>query len=280
MSSLRDIRRRLRSFENIKKITYAVERITAARLRRAQTKAEQSRPYFMKMKEILEKLAASEYSHPLFEQREVKKIGLVVVTSDKGLAGAYNSNVLAAADDFLKKYPPENIELLLWGRKAIDYYRRKPWHIGYQLTDWGGKVSFHTIQMFSNQLIQWFLTGKFDEIWLIHTHYVNMLNRKIIVEKFLNIGKPQTGKNTVYLNYIFEPGPEEILTEILPRYCVSRFQSALNESYASELASRIVAMQMASRNSEKLIDELTLIRNRVRQEGITKEIIEISSAQQ
>lgn len=277
MSTLRDIRNRLRSAENIKKITDAMERVAAARLRRAQAKAEQSRSYTSSLKEVLENLAAAESSHPLFEQRQVKKIGLVVITADRGLSGSYNTNLLSAADKFLKNYRADQIELIVLGRKAIDYYRRKNWQVRYQLAEWGGKITFHDIKVFSNQLVNWFLAGEFDEIWLIYTHYINIMNNKILVEKFLNIGKPTTEKPTAYLDYIFEPSLEEILAELLPRYCVTRIQSALNEAYASELASRIMAMRAASKNSEEMIDTLTLMRNKMRQRDITREMIEISS---
>lgn len=277
MSNLRDIRRRLQAVENIKKITDAMERVAAARLRRAQAQAEQSRPYITKMKEILGKLAATEYSHPLFEQREVKKTALIVVAADRGLSGSYNSTILTKADKFLKNYTPENMELILFGRKGIDHYRRKHWPISDEFKEWGGKISFHEIQVFMDKLVNDYLSEKYDEIWLIYTHYISVMNREVICEKFLNIEKIETDKKQP--NYIFEPNPTEIYSDILPRYCVTRLQTALHESYASELAARIVAMQTASKNSKEMISDLTQVRNKVRQEGITREIIEISSSQ-
>jgi F-type H+-transporting ATPase subunit gamma len=277
MNTLRDIRRRLKSVENIKKITDAMGRVAAARLHRAQTKAEQSIPYISKMKEILENLALGDFTHPLLEQREVKKTGLVVISADRGLSGAYNTNILSTADNFLKKYSKDQIELILLGRKAIDYYRRRSWKVRYQKIGWGEKTTFHEIKNLTSQLVSGFLAGELDEIWLIYTHYISVMNRKVIVEKFLNIGKPHPEKKTGFLNYIFEPSAAEIFAEILPRYSVTRIQTALYEAYASELAARILAMRMASKNSEEMIDRLTLVRNKVRQSGITKEMIEISS---
>lgn len=275
MTSLRDIRSHLRSIENIKKITDAMERVAAARLRRAQAQAEQARPYITKLKQIVETLGA-EFTHPLFEQREIKKTGLIVIAADKGLSGSYNTNILQAADKFLKNYHQENVELLLFGRKALDYYQRKKWPIRHQAVEWGGKISVHEIKVLSDHLVQWFLSGELDEIWLIYTHYITIMNKKIIVEKFLNIEKPPAGKKGRE-NYIFEPIPEEILAELLPRYCGTRIQTALFEAYASELAARIMAMRSASKNSEDLIHRLTLKRNKVRQAAITKEMIEISA---
>lgn len=275
MSTLREIRRRLRSVENVKKITDAMERVAAVHLRKAQAKAEQSLPYITKMKEVIENLASTEYSHPLFEERKVKKTGLVIVSADRGLSGSYNTNILSEADHFLKNYQTNQVELILFGRKAVDHYKRKNWKVRSQFTNWGGKISFHEIQVFSNQLVNWFLSGEYDEVWLIYTHYISVMNRKVLCEKFLNIGRPKSERRAV-VNYIFEPNPAEIFSEILPRYCVTRIQTVLYEAYASELAARIMAMRAASQNSEEMIGRLTVIRNKMRQEGITKEMIEIS----
>lgn len=275
MTSLRDIRRRLRSVENIKKITDAMERVAAALLRRAQAKAEESRPYVLKMKTMLEHLASSDSTHPLFEQREVKKTGLIIIASDRGLSGSYNSNILSAADKFLKKFSRDQVDLILFGKKAVEHYRHKTWNIAHEQINWGGKITIEDIINFTNQSVDWFLKGQYDEIWLLYTRYITIMKKEVILEKFLNIGKPEAEKKVS--NYIFEPDPEEIYAKLLPRYCITRLQTALNEAYASELAARIVAMQTASKNSENMIEHLTLIRNKVRQEGITKEIIEISS---
>lgn len=277
MTSIRDIRRQLRSIENIKKITDAMERVAAARLRRAQAQVENATPYVTKLKEMLADLASGELESPLFEQRDVKKTGVVIIAADKGLSGPYNTNVLSAADKFLKKYSKENVELLLFGKKAVEHYRRRPWDIRFELSDWGGKITLHDIQTFSSQAVSWFLDGTYDEVWLIYTHYISIMKREVMVEKFLNIGKPQTEKKKTNINFIFEPGPTEILDELLPRYCMTLVQMALYEAYASELAARIVAMQMASRNSEEMIHHLTLVRNKLRQGNITREMIEITS---
>lgn len=142
------------------------------------------------------------------------------------------------------------------------------------------KRSLDEINDFSNHLVRWYLSGEFDEIWLIYTHYISVMNRRVHVEKFLNIGKLNTEPDAAksVSNYIFEPNPEEILSEILPRYCFTRIETALYEAYASELAARIVAMQTASQNSKEMITELTLFKNKTRQRDITKEMIEIITA--
>lgn len=276
MSSLRDIRQRLRSIENIKKIADAMERVAAARLKKAQAQAEQSRPYVKKMQEVLENLAASEFTHPLFEERKVKKTGLIVIAADKGLSGSYNGNILHASDRFLSNYNPGTVELLLFGRKAIEYYNSKKYPIKHEKSDWGGKLNFQEISKFVKGLTENFLLGSLDEVWIIYTHYVNVMTREVKCEKYLNIGKPKGEQKGRKFDYIFETDPVQIYSELLPFYLTTRLQTALHESYASELAARIVAMQTASKNSENIIEDLTLVRNKVRQEMITREIIEIS----
>jgi F-type H+-transporting ATPase subunit gamma len=255
-----------------------MERVAAARLRRAQEQAENARPYASKMKELVEALAiSSDSTHALFEHREVQKRALIVVSADKGLSGPYNSNIFSAADAFLRKYPSESVELILFGKKAIEHYKNKPWKIDYRRADWAGKIKLQEIQEFSHQLVDEFLTKKYDEVWLLYTHYVSVATREVILSKFLAIEKPQSSVPQEKLNYIFEPNAEEIFPLLLPRYCAIRIREILSEAYASELAARIMAMQMASKNSEEMMEVLTRIRNKVRQEGITREMIEISS---
>jgi F-type H+-transporting ATPase subunit gamma len=278
MVTLREIRRRLRSVENIKQITKTMEMVAAARLRKAQAKAEQARPYAEGIKGILENLSDSSLTHPLFEQREVKKTGLVVVSGDRGLCGAYNSHIFSAADKFLKERPKDSVELILLGSKAVDYYQNKKWPIRYSFTHWGGKITLSQIKSLAEQLEVWFLEEELDEIWLIYTHYISLLSRTVIVEKFLNISEPKHEKKSdLLLDYIFEPTPEEIYAEILPHYCLTKIQNALAEAYASELAARFIAMGAATKNAEEMIVDLTMVRNKVRQAGITKEMLEIIS---
>lgn len=281
MSSLRDIRRRLKSVENIKKITDAMERVAAARLRRAQELAENTRPYANKLKDMVEKLArASEDTHPLFIKRPVLKRALIVVNADKGLCGTYNSNIINAAETFLRNQDSNQIALLLFGKKGIEYFKNKKWTIDFEKNGWGGRITLPEIEDFCTTLIADFLNEKYDEVWLLYTHYISIANRSNILSKFLPIDKPKNLENSPddeTVNYIFEPDAESIFPELMERYCATRIQEILYESYASELAARIMAMQMASKNSEEMISKLTRVRNKVRQEGITREMIEIAS---
>jgi F-type H+-transporting ATPase subunit gamma len=281
MSTLREIRRRLKSVENVKKITDAMERVAGARLRRAQISLENARPYAIKMHEMVQHLAAAtEFVHPLFEKRVIKKTGLIVISADKGLSGSYNSKILDSTEKFLKKHSKETVDLFLFGKKAIDYFQRRDWSIESKITNWAGKITLQEIEAFTNQLIDGYSLGKYDEVWLIYTDYVSISTRKIVVKKFLNFEKVDSEKLNKVPDYIYEPSADEILSKLLPLYCSIGLQEALYESYASELGARIMAMQMASKNSEEVMESLTKVRNKMRQEGITREMIEIASGVQ
>lgn len=277
MASLKDIRRKIQSVVNIQKITQAMELVAASRLRKAQAKVESARPYALKLKEILDRLISTskELKHPLVTAREVKKTGLVVIAGDRGLCGGYNQNVFTAAEKFLQKHQSDQVEVIPVGRKPIDYFASKKWAIPYKIEDWGGKITHARIEELTNALIDLYLNGQLDEIWIIYTHFINMGLREIRVEKFLNI---ETAVSTPLKGtYIFEPDLPTIFAEILPLYCTMKIQTALNDAYTSELAARISSMRAATKNAEEMIEKLTLVRNKVRQSGITRELIEITA---
>ncbi len=277
MSNLREIRARLHAVENIKKITDTMERVAAARLKKAQAKAEENRPYAAGMKVILEKVSETGYSHPLFEGRDVKKTGIIIIGADRGLCGPYNSDVIRIADQFLKEKNIENCELLLFGQKIIRHYKKTSWHIFFEIPEWGGKISFEQMKQFVDHVVHAFLSGYFDDVMLLYTKYITVARKELVLEKLLPIQKPQNEDPKRTKDYIFEPNPAEILSELLPRYSVVKIQAALAEAFAAELGARIIAMQKASKNSSEVIRNLTLLRNRVRQESITKEMIEIAT---
>lgn len=272
MATLRDIRSKLKSVENIKKITQAMEMVAASRLKRAQAKAEHSRPYTTKLKEILDNiiLEGADLNHPLIKKREKKKIGLIILAGDKGLCGGYNNSIFAKAESFLIN---QKAELILAGRKTIEYFSSHP--VKKKIPEWGGKITLKQIKALSEEITSWYLSKEVDEIWIIYSHYVSVMTRDIRAEKLLNI-ETQAEKTEKKINYIFEPDPEKILTDLLPRYLMTKLQNAFNESYASELAARILSMRTATKNAEELIEKLTLTRNKVRQASITNEMIEIT----
>lgn len=280
MATLREIRRQLHSIVNIQKITQAMEMVAASRLRKAQANAERSRPYFLKLQEMLNHLitVAEDFRHPLINKREVKKkIGFLIIAGDRGLCGAYNNAVFSTVEKLLKNYPIEQVELILVGRKAVDYFSGKKWKIGQKISEWGGKITFQQIEAFTKMIIDDYQTEQLDEVWLIYTHFINAMARQVMVEQLLTIERQPMDTENIPASYIFEPGASEILAEILPRYCTTKVQLALNEAYASELAARIFSMRAATKNADEMIVNLTLVRNKIRQSSITRELIEITS---
>jgi F-type H+-transporting ATPase subunit gamma len=283
MATLRDLRRKIHSVGNIRKITEAMEMVASSRLRKAKIKAEASRPYALMLKEILDNLiaASDELEHPLITARPVKKTGVVIIAGDRGLCGGYNHDVFNKAEKFLTNYDLAQVELIIIGKKSADYFEHKKWNIVLKIDEWGGKITYFQIEKLAETLMNFYLSGQMDEIWLVYTHFTNMVTRDVKIEKFLNIDKLQEKEKPHFNNYyIFEPDAPAIFAEIIPRYCITKIQAILNDAYASELAARIFSMRAATKNTEEMIEQLTLTRNKVRQSGITQELIEITSGAQ
>ena len=280
MATLRMIRQRLVAVKNIQKVTRAMEAVAGSRLHRAQVKATQIRPYLSAMKTLLTKVSRSSDIDQGKARKEIKRTAFVVVTADRGLCGAYNSGVLHRAEQFLKKYTPQSVDLFLFGRKGGNHFRRQKWTVDTEVFDWGGKLPFDKITSLSNQWLQDYLSMKYDEVWILYTHFVNLLLREVRLERMLPLESFKDPLKEIEgpSEYIFETNPLQIYHEILPRYLAAKLQSVLNESFASELAARAIAMKSATHNAEDKIVELTQLRNKVRQEGITKEMLEISNA--
>ncbi len=291
LTSLRDIKRRIRSVENTQQITKAMEMVSAAKLRRAQSVVTSGRPYDQLLKGAMRELASSMESvpHPYFEEREVNNVVLVVVTSDKGLCGAFNSNVIRRAEGFLKEY--EGCKLILLGKKAYDYFvRRRPDDIVLKRTNLGARVDQASAREISRSLSDLFLSRQFDEVHLMYTTFISAMRRYIVAERFLPIereapparteagtgeGQGEAAIASQRHDFIFEPGSEEMLAQLMPSYAVSRIYMMLAESFASEHGARMIAMGAATKNADEMIDRLILTRNRVRQATITKELAEI-----
>ena len=279
MSSLRVLRRRIRSVQNTQQITKAMEMVAAAKLRRAQARALASRPYAAKMTEMLENLAgaAGELDHPLFKAREVKVRALVVVTADRGLCGSYNANLVRTAEHRLRAAAPGSIQLVLVGKKGRDYYRRRKYPVLSTHTPLPTEASLDFARALTQELIDRFVSGEVDQVDLMYTRFLSALQRRVVVESFLPVGgtsaeKPAGGGGT-----LFEPDAESIFGELLPRYATAKLFAALADALASEHSARMVAMGAARKNAGELLDLLVLRRNRLRQAVITKELLEIVS---
>lgn len=279
MASLRQIRRRIRSVENTKKITRAMEMVAAAKLRRFEdllTKARESAYFLEKLLKNLLKDVAS-YTHPLFGAKDgTGKIVLVVATSDTGLCGTYNSNLLHAANAFLKEHAGREVEIVTIGKTGLNYFRRIGQKTGLSFNEIRTSNFEATVFEITEHLKKSFLESHVDEVYLLYTQYISKSNYKPRVEKFLNLEKTaeESGER---VGYILEPSAERIFDELLPRFLLTKVRTVLLEAFLSEQLSRMVAMRQATDNAVEMIEDLTLLRNKLRQASITKELIEVVS---
>ncbi len=277
VSSLRDIRKRIRATQKTKQITRTMQMVAASRLKKADEKFKQARPYSKKMETILSHLLSTEgvIRHPFLTAREVKSVGLVVVTSDRGLCGAYNGNVIAAAEGFLRENRDVPVQLILIGKKGFDYFKKRDWPILHHVLEVAGKPDFRRISEITSTVIQFYLSHELDEIHLIYTQFLSALSIKPVCTQFLGLQKKNVEQP---VQTIFEPTLNEVLDRFLPEYVASRMYIALVEAATAENSARMVAMKAATDNAGEMIDRLTLSRNKARQASITKEILEIVTA--
>lgn len=283
MANLKDLRRRIRATKSMQQIFKAMEMVAAAKLRRAQSRAMAASPYARKITEMLENLAgaASELEHPLFKVREVKKTALVVITSDRGFAGAYNASLLRVVEQRLRAAEPGTMGVVVVGRKGRDYLKRRGYAVLSSHTELPGEASLDLARKLTTELIERFTSGEVDRVELMYTHFVSALMRKAQTEMFLPVGGDATkaagagASGGAGSGTIFEPDAESIFAELLPRYTTAKLYSAMADALASEHAARMIAMGAARKNAGELVDALTLTRNRLRQAAITKEIAEL-----
>ncbi|TMQ70108.1 MAG: ATP synthase F1 subunit gamma [Candidatus Eisenbacteria bacterium] len=277
MSSLRVLRRRIRSVQNTQQITKAMEMVAAAKLRRAQSRAQAARPYASKITEMLENLAgaAGEIDHPLFKAREVKTTALVLVTADRGLCGSYNANLVRGAEQRLRNSPTGAIQLVLVGKKGRDYFKRRRYPVLAVHTPVPAEASIDFARTLTQDLIDRFVSGQVDRVELMFTRFISALQRRVVVETFLPVGAAPAEGRPQNAGTIFEPDAESIFGELLPRYAGAKLFAALADSLAAEHSARMIAMGSARKNAGELLDLLVLRRNRLRQAVITKELLEI-----
>ena len=284
MANLLDIRRRIKSVKNTEQITKAMKMVSAAKLRRAQDRVINARPFANKMNEVLTALASQtteDFQHPLLDARGDQRYLLVLVTADKGLCGAFNANLIKAAQAFLKQHPGKQVELVAVGRKGRDFFRRRANITGEYIGLTGkGRVDFSEALEIAHDVIGRFTADEtIDKVFLIFAEFKTVLSQRIVVEQLLPIaqGPSEDGAAAESIDYIYEQPPAEIMTRLLPRLVETQIFRALLESIASEQGARMTAMDAASKNAGELISTLTLNMNRVRQAAITREIIEIVS---
>jgi len=297
MPNLLDIRRRIKSVKNTQQITKAMKMLSAAKLKRAQDTVVAARPFAGKMIEVLGELASrtdEDFSHPLLDARGDERYLVVLITADKGLAGAFNTNLIKAAQSFMREHQARSIEMLPVGRKGRDFFRRRevPFVDEYVGLTGKGRIDYSEAVEIARNVINRFTEDKeLDKVFLIYNEFKSVLQQRVIIEQLLPVSRttetagqaatatavdaPQRPVNLT--EYIYEQPPAEIFSRLLPRLVETQIFRALLESIASEHGARMTAMDSASKNASELIESLTLNMNRIRQAAITNEIIEVVS---
>ena len=287
MPSLLDMRRRIKSVKNTQQITKAMKMVAAAKLKRAQDRVTAARPFAGKMSEVLGALSTkvTDFSHPLLDERGDSRYLIVLISADKGLCGAFNTNLMKATQNFLQTNADKQAEMIPVGRKARDFFRRRDIefveeYIGLTGT---GRVELADATEIAQKIIKTFTDDEtIDKVFLVFTQFKTVLSQEVKVEQLLPIPRlasEETGEQTggAEAEYIYEQPPAEIFGRLLPKQVETQVYRAMLESVASEQGSRMTAMDSASKNAGELIDTLTLNMNRIRQAAITKEIIEVVS---
>ena len=290
MPNLLDIRRRLKSVKNTQQITKAMKMVSAAKLKRAQDRVVTARPFANKMTTVLSGLAAragEDFHHPLLDARGDERYLLVLVTADKGLCGAFNTNLIKAALGFIKENPGKQVEIVAVGRKGRDFFRRRNANVSNEYVGLTGKgrVEFSEALEVARDMIQRFTEDEgMDKVFIIYNEFRSVLSQRVVTEQLLPVAREAeaidattAGGDVSLVDYIYEQPAEEIFARLLPRLVETQIFRALLESIASEQGARMTAMDSASKNAHELIDSLTLNMNRVRQAAITNEIIEVVS---
>jgi F-type H+-transporting ATPase subunit gamma len=286
MPNLLDIRRRLKSVKNTQQITKAMKMVSAAKLKRAQERVVAARPFANKMTEVLSAIASrteENFHHPLLDARGDERYLLVVITADKGLCAAFNTNLIKAAHAFIRDNSTKQIELLPVGRKGRDFFRRRQFNLVGEYVGLTGKgrVEFSESLELAHDVVTRFTEDEgIDKVFIIYNEFKSVMQQRIVIAQLLPVSREATQANTGTQNlvdYIYEQPPAEIFSRLLPRMVETQVFRALLESVASEHGARMTAMDSASKNAKELIDTLTLNMNRVRQAAITNEIIEIVS---
>lgn len=275
----RDIRARIRSVKSTRQITRAMEMVAAAKLRRSQERATNSKPYAEKMRDVIISIAkgTTGISHPMLEARPVKKTGYIVITADKGLAGGYNANIVRMLSKTLSERHKSNDEftLLTIGRKGRDFFRKRNKPITGEIVGLSDFPTFVDIQPIAEQAVAQFADGAYDELYIVYNEFINAITQRPKMVRLLPLESFDGDQSGPKISYEYEPSPEVVLAELLPRYAETLIYSSLLEAKAGEFAARMTAMGAATKSASEMIEEYTLSLNRARQAAITQEISEI-----
>ncbi|KAA0258498.1 ATP synthase F1 subunit gamma [Deferribacter autotrophicus] len=277
MPGMRDIKRKIQSVKSTQKITKAMKMVSAAKLRKAQEAMEAARPYANKIYEVVSSIGkrVNPELHPFLQQKEeIKNICLVMFTSDRGLCGAFNANVIKAANRFVEENSDKNIKLICVGRRGYDFFRNRDVEIVEKYTNFSGKVTYDDAIDIGKVIVDKFLEGEFDEVYLLFNEFKSIVYHVPKVVKMLPLSFDKE-EDEVLIDYLYEPKPDILLKNIMPKFINFTVYRALLESIAGEHGARMAAMDNATRNAGELIDKLVLSFNKARQAAITKEILDI-----
>ena len=289
MPSLLDIRRRIRAVKSTQQITKAMKMVAASKLRRAQDRIQHGRPFAVQMFRVLNRLSArvDAAAHPLLDERKAPRAGgkvlLFVITADRGLCGSFNANVIKAAANFITEHPERQVALGLVGRRGRDYYAKRGFEVRYERTNLFAKLHFGDAQDIAKTAMEAFTGGEVDGVYLAYNEFRSVLSQRVVVEQLLPIPRASLEAGAAGadapppVDYLYEPGPEQLFQTLLPRHVEVQVYRALLESNAAFYAAQMTAMDAATRNSGEMIESLTLYMNKVRQAAITREIIEVVS---
>ena len=288
MPSLLDIRRRVRAVKSTQQITKAMKMVAASRLRRAQERIQQARPYARQMQRVLSSLASrvDPAAHPLLDERATPRAGgralLIVITADRGLCGSFNTNVIKSSGNFITDRPGRQVVLELIGRRGRDFFGRRGFEVRHELVNLFASLKYEHAQEIAKAAIEAFVNGDVDSVHLAYNEFKSVMVQHVVVEPLLPIPRDTftaPGEGPA-MDYLYEPKPEELFQHLLPSYVEVQIFRALLESNAAFYAAQMTAMDAATRNSGEMIEQLTLYMNKVRQAAITREIIEVVSGAQ
>ena len=281
MPSLIDLRRRIKSIRSTRQITRAMKMVAAARMRRTQEAILSARPYADKMLEVLNSLATrvDRDSHPLLKMRGDEHVEVLVITANRGLCGSFNANIIRTAMDFLAERENLDLGLYLVGKKGRDFFRRHNFRIFAEYTHLFPKVAYDHARQIGRDIIAGYRAAELDAVYIVYNRFISTLQQRVVCEQLLPIKELDFPDEELYAagEYIFEPDSQIILNQLLPRHVNTQIYRALLDSAAAENAARMTAMDNATQNAEELIAHLTLVMNRIRQDAITREIIEVVS---
>lgn len=283
MPSLRDIRKKIKAIQGTKKITSAMKMVAAAKLRKVQDSMLRYRPYASKMQQVLADLAGAVETRgdlpPLLIRRPIKTVEVLVITSDKGLCGAFNTNILRVAAKEIDRIKKEglNVSISVVGRKARDYFKRRDIPVKNVWTGISGKLQYTHAQMIAQEMINSYVSEAVDEVLVIYNEFKSVISQRVVINRILPIGRisSESSEQPTFIPFTYEPRAPELFAMLLPIYIEIQIYRALLESQAAEEAARMTAMDNATKNCDELIKKTTLIANKVRQASITKELMDI-----